>query len=141
MRPIGYWFGHLHGRLESTMTTVLAAQGLTRRHWQALNAIESGAASRADVDEMLGPFVALDGHPTTGVVDDLVARGWARADDPLVLTDAGRDGTAALRERIHAFRAEVMAGISAADQLAAFRVLERMAANLDTMTSAGGPST
>ncbi|WP_370456381.1 hypothetical protein [Amycolatopsis sp. WAC 04169] len=37
MKPIGFWFAHLHQALESSLDRVLAAESLTRRHWQVLN--------------------------------------------------------------------------------------------------------
>ncbi|MER7858487.1 hypothetical protein ABTX61_05250 [Amycolatopsis japonica] len=37
MKPIGFWFAHLHQALEASLDHLLAAESLTRRHWQVLN--------------------------------------------------------------------------------------------------------
>ena len=37
-KPIGWWLKELDRLLESSFEQVLAADGLTRRQWQALNA-------------------------------------------------------------------------------------------------------
>jgi hypothetical protein len=38
--PIGYWLKHLDSLIEAAGERALAGQGVTRRHWQALNTLQ-----------------------------------------------------------------------------------------------------
>lgn len=87
-RPIGYWLRHLHNLIETQFDATLADLGVSRRHWQTLNVLSHGPATRAAIDAAPAPFwehgeVALD-----EVLNDLTARGWI--DDTVALTAAGR---------------------------------------------------
>ncbi|EME56647.1 hypothetical protein [Amycolatopsis decaplanina] len=119
MKPIGFWFAHLHQALESSLEQVLADEALTRRHWQVLNTIDSGAP----IDEALSPF----GEPRETVAD-LRTRGWI--DDEGALTRAGREAHLRLKTKVGEFRSRATEGISDDDYRTAVGVLERMAANL-----------
>ncbi|RSM84144.1 hypothetical protein DL991_01265 [Amycolatopsis sp. WAC 01375] len=119
MKPIGFWFAHLHQALESSLEQVLAAEALTRRHWQVLNTIDSGAS----VDEALSPFGEL-----RKTVADLRARGLIDAED--ALTEAGRETHLRLKAKVGEFRSRATEGIGDDDYRTAVGVLERMAANL-----------
>ncbi|MBB5854041.1 MarR family transcriptional regulator [Amycolatopsis umgeniensis] len=112
MKPIGFWFAHLHQALESSLDRVLADEGLTRRHWQVLNA----------PDETLSPF-----GDRREVVANLRTRGWI---DGNGLTPAGREAHLRLKTEVGEFRSRVTEGISEDDYRTTIGVLERMAANL-----------
>ena len=90
-RPIGYWLRRLDGLLASTFDDTLRAQGLSRRHWQALDVVRERPVDEAGLAEALAPFVADDDIPLARVLDDLVRRGWIRRepDGRFVLTSAG----------------------------------------------------
>ncbi|SDX31020.1 DNA-binding transcriptional regulator, MarR family [Amycolatopsis xylanica] len=123
MKPIGYWFSHLHQLLESSFADALAEDGLTRRHWQVLNTIASGARTSEAVDEALAPF----GSSMKPIVDDLIERGWV-ADGQL--TEAGQAAFERARAKIQKQRELVTEGISDEDYRTTHDVLERMARNL-----------
>ncbi|EMD27993.1 hypothetical protein [Amycolatopsis azurea] len=118
MKPIGFWFAHLHQALESSLEKTLATEGLTRRHWQVLNTIDSGAL----VDEALSPF-----GERQETVADLRNRGWV---DDGGLTEAGREAHLRLKAEVGAFRSRATEGISDDEYRTTVGVLERMAANL-----------
>lgn len=124
MKPIGYWFRHLHELLESAFEELLAADGLTRRHWQVLNTIAEGAGSRAEIADALAPF----GNPAP-MLDDLIGRGWVG--EPIAFTSDGREAYERIREAVHGQRRRVTEGISDEEYVITHRVLERMAANLE----------
>ncbi|MFD5089086.1 MarR family winged helix-turn-helix transcriptional regulator [Amycolatopsis thailandensis] len=113
MKPIGFWFAHLHQALESSMEKVFADEGLTRRHWQVLNTI--------DIED-LSPF-----GDVRAVVTDLRTRGWIDAGG---LTEAGREAHLRLKTKVGEFRSRATEGISDEEYRTTIGVLERMAANL-----------
>ena len=79
-----------HGLLDEGFDRLLGGAGPTRRHWQALTALQSGPATVQELDATLAPFLD-DRDPTTRpVLDDLAARGWATwtADDRAAATPA-----------------------------------------------------
>ncbi|WP_340685775.1 MarR family transcriptional regulator [Amycolatopsis coloradensis] len=118
MKPIGFWFAHLHQALESSLDRVLATESLTRRHWQVLNTIDSGASP----GKALTPF---DDLPET--IADLRTRDWIDEDG---LTEAGRTAHRRLKARVGEFRSRATEGIGDDDYRTTVAVLERMAANL-----------
>ncbi|MEU9685837.1 MarR family transcriptional regulator [Amycolatopsis japonica] len=118
MKPIGFWFAHLHQALETSLDRVLAAESLTRRHWQVLNTLDSGGSPA----EALKPFGDL-----RETIADLRIRGWIDEDG---LTEAGRAAHLRLKAEVGEFRSRVTEGISDDEYRATVGVLERMAANL-----------
>lgn len=118
MKPIGFWFAHLHQALEASLDHLLAAESLTRRHWQVLNTIDGGASP----DEALEPFGDL-----RQTIADLRVRGWIDKDG---LTGTGRAAHLRLKTEISEFRSRTTEGISDDEYRTTVRVLERMAANL-----------
>ena len=71
-KPIGWWLKELDRLLEASFEQVLAADGLTRRQWQALNA----AAGPEPIAVALAPFLTGDPGELSAAVDPLTARGW-----------------------------------------------------------------
>jgi DNA-binding MarR family transcriptional regulator len=131
-RPIGFWLKLVDRLLDEGFDRLLGGAGLTRRHWQALTALQSGPATVQELDATLAPF--LDGQePTTRpVLDDLAARGWATwtADDLAAATPAGTVAHGELLAAVSAHRRRVTDGITAEEYRATLAVLRRMAANL-----------
>jgi hypothetical protein len=128
MKPLGWWLRHLHELLESSMAHTLEAESLTRRHWQVLNTIALGARTPEQVDAAMAPFVTGEG-PMASKVADLRTRGWVAEDG--TLTAEGREAHARVEDRIKAFRAKAVGGISDDDYRTTIRTLERCAANLE----------
>ncbi|WP_181777504.1 MarR family transcriptional regulator [Amycolatopsis pittospori] len=123
MKPLGFWFAHLHQALETSLEEVLAAETLTRRHWQVLDTIDGGARGQTEVDQALSPF-----GEQQEVVADLRTRGWI--DDEGDLTAQGHEAHARLKTEVGRFRSRATEGISEDDYRTTVGVLERMAANL-----------
>jgi DNA-binding MarR family transcriptional regulator len=132
-RPIGYWLKHVDHLIESTFEHALAAEGLTRRHWQVLNTVATGPTTRAELDVALAPFLVDDPLAASRALDDLVARGWV--DDALSLTVAGRAGYGTVSERIQQSRRSIMTGISDEEYARTVGTLEQMAHNLEPVVS------
>jgi DNA-binding MarR family transcriptional regulator len=71
-RPIGWWVKRLDALLEEALDSVVADEGLTRRHWQVLHLLAGGVDQEGAVVAALADF---SGDPTA-VVTDLAGRGW-----------------------------------------------------------------
>ena len=128
MKPFGWWLRHIHELLESSMGRLLDAESLTRRHWQVLNTIALGAHTPEEVDSVMAPFVAAEGSMAPKMAD-LRDRGWVTGNGEL--TEAGREAHKRVEQRIEAFRAAAIDGISDEDYRTMVRALERCAANLE----------
>jgi hypothetical protein len=126
-RPIGYWLKEVDRLIEESFGRLLAEEGLMRRHWQVLNTIAAGPATRTGVDGALTPFA-----PTVApVIDELVARGWVRdMAGTLELTEAGVAAHAGVSERVRVNRQALTRGVSPSEYTTVVAVLERMAGNL-----------
>ena len=126
-RPIGYWLKEVDRLLEDDFSQQLASERLTRRHWQVLNTLAAGAASQAEIDGALEPFLTPHEPSTAAVVADLADRGWVAGH---TLTAAGRAAHDAISDRVRANRRRLTEGVSAEEYATAVAVLERMADNL-----------
>ncbi|MGY4771314.1 MarR family winged helix-turn-helix transcriptional regulator [Kribbella sp. CWNU-51] len=122
-KPIGWWLKEVDRLLEASFEQVLAADGLSRRQWQALNA----AAGADPIATALAPFLTGDAAELAAVTDPLVERGWLSGDQ---LTPAGAEALRELTTKVQAQRRRVIAGVSDDEYLATIGVLRRMAANL-----------
>ena len=122
-KPIGWWLKEVDRLLEESFEQVLAADGLTRRQWQALNA----AAGTESIATALSPFLTGDPAELAAVTDPLAERGWLSGDE---LTDAGRLALEALTTKVQAQRRRITNGVTDEEYVATVGVLRRMAANL-----------
>ncbi len=120
---IGWWLKELDRLLEASFEQVLAADGLTRRQWQVLNA----AAGPEPIAVALAPFLTGDPGGLSAAVDPLTARGWLVDEH---LTTAGQTGLDTLRAKVQAQRERVTTGITGEEYTATIAVLRRMADNL-----------
>jgi len=118
-RRIGYLLKHVHTLLEETMGRALHDHKVSRREWQALNAVSEG-------DD---PYEALKAFDGTGeAVRELTARGWITG---TTLTEAGKAVHASVMDRVTEFRQQAIEGVSPQDFQTTLAVLTRMAANLE----------
>jgi hypothetical protein len=118
-RRIGYLLKHVHTLLEETMGRALHDHKLSRREWQALNAVSEG-------DD---PYEALKAFDGTGdAVRELTARGWITG---TTLTDEGKAVHAAVISRVTEFRQQATQGVSPQDFQTTLAALTQMAANLE----------
>lgn len=76
-KPIGWWLKEVDRLLEESFEQVLAADRLTRRQWQALNA----AAGPQTIAAALSPFLTGAAGELSAITDPLVARGWLAGDE------------------------------------------------------------
>lgn len=129
--PIGYWLKHLDRLIESGFDRILAAESLTRRHWQVLHSLWEGPAAVDELDERLAPFLDEQEESVAPVVEQLRARRWVRGQERLLVTEEGARVHRELFERIQELRRRLGEGVSQSDYRAAVRVLERMSANLE----------
>src|SRR4051812_16849642 len=135
-KPIGYWLKELDRLIETTLDQALADAGVTRRDWQVLNALNAAPAPRADVIEQLRPFWGVESADPGGVLDGLIARGWALRDpaDRFSLSPEGEAARTLLLERVNALRAAIADGITPEQYNTTIDVLSRMAENLGRLS-------
>lgn len=131
-RPIGYWLKHLDGLIESTFDRALAGHALSRRHWQAMNALRDAPLTADGLRDALRPFWGEGVITLDEVVGDLAGRGWVAEDDGRhALTERGLAAHAAVAERVGETRRAVLDGLTEQDYAATVHTLSRMAANLE----------
>lgn len=129
-RPIGWWLRRVDQLIERSFDRLLAAEGIGRRHWQTLNAIAGGAASRAELAEVLAPF-AGSGPDLAVVLDLLRAKGWISEDAEAVgLTADGSVARGRLVVAVREHRTRVTDGIGEQEYRTTITTLQRMARNL-----------
>jgi hypothetical protein len=131
-KPIGFWLKELDQLIEGTLDRALADEGVTRRDWQLLNALEPTPAPRAQVIETLRPFWGVDADEPDAVLEGLITRGWALRDpaDRVSLSPEGDAARAVLLERVKALRAAIADGITPEQYNTTVETLGRMAENL-----------
>lgn len=129
--PIGYWLKHLDRLIESDFDRILAAESLHRRHWQVLHSLQEGAATVAELDARLAPFLDEQEQSVAPVVEQLRTRQWVQGRDQLSVSEVGARVHQELFERIQESRRRLSEGISERDYRAAVQVLEQMSANLE----------
>ncbi|MGW5190718.1 hypothetical protein ACWEOO_15775 [Kribbella sp. NPDC004138] len=136
-KPIGWWLKEVDRLLEASFDQLLAADNLTRRQWQALNAAathrrppaahaqSNTTESRSAAPASAAQELALPGPAAPGA-------GIAEALAPFLGGDPadGERALEALSVKVRAQRRRVVAGISDVEYLATIDVLRRMAGNL-----------
>ena len=139
-KPIGYWLKALDRRIESTLDHTLADEGVTRRDWQVLNALDTTPAERDAVVDALRPFWGEGATDPDDVLEALVARGWALrdADRRYALSPEGDTTRSTLLERVKELRMAIADGVTPDDYQTTIATLERMAANLASLDAAPG---
>ena len=117
--------------LEQGLDDVVAAEGLTRRHWQVLDSLAAHPAARADLAAALASFAAPE--QVDAVLADLAARGWVTDE---ALTPDGRAAHERLAAAVGAFRRRVADGLTAGEYAQVVQGLARMVANLEAARGA-----
>jgi DNA-binding MarR family transcriptional regulator len=128
-RPIGWWVKRLDALLEEALDTVVAGEGLTRRHWQVLHSLAGGTAPEADVVAGLVDFPG----DTSATVADLAARGWVdrTLDGALRLTAEGTAAHDRVLRAVGRVRRHTADGLSRQEYERTVLVLTRMVANVE----------
>jgi hypothetical protein len=134
-KPIGYWLKELDRRIEQTLDRALAGEGVTRRDWQVLNALEPEPAARDEVLDKLRPFWGEDAAAPDAVLDGLIDRGWALLDanHRYSLSPEGESARALLLERITQLRTAIADGVTPEQYNTTIDTLARMASNLEAL--------
>jgi DNA-binding MarR family transcriptional regulator len=142
-RPIGFWLKLVDGLIDAAFDALLGEQQFSRRHWQILNLLSQEAATTAQIDAQLAPFLTAGEATTRPVLDDLVRRGLVEwlADGRASLTSQGVDTHADLSVKIADDRRRIAAGISQDEYNATIEVLRRVAVNLGWSEPPGSSAT
>jgi DNA-binding MarR family transcriptional regulator len=127
-RPIGWWVKHLDSLLEQAVDSAVAGEGVTRRHWQVLHSLSTGAVPESELRSALADFPGDVG----AVVAELVECGWAErgADERISLTAEGRSGHDRIAVAVGAVRRHLADGLSAQEYERTILVLSRMVENV-----------
>jgi DNA-binding MarR family transcriptional regulator len=135
-KPIGFWLKELDHLIEGTLDRALADEGVTRRDWQLLNALEPVPAPREQVIEALRPFWGVDAVEPDAVLEGLITRGWALRDpaDRFSLSPEGDAARAVLLEKVKELRAAIADGITPEQYNTTIDTLGRMAENLRALS-------
>ncbi len=128
-RPIGWWVKRLDTLLEEALDSVVAGEGLTRRHWQVLHSLAGGVDQEADVVAALADFPG----DTGAVVLDLAARGWVdrTQDGALQLTAEGTAAHDRVSRAVGRVRRHTADGLSRQEYERTVLVLRRMVQNVE----------
>jgi DNA-binding MarR family transcriptional regulator len=128
-RPIGWWVKRLDTLLEEALDSVVAGEGLTRRHWQVLHSLAEGMDRESDVVAALADF-AGDG---SAIVGDLAARGWVdrTGSGSLHLTAEGTAAHDRVSRAVERVRRHTADGLSRQEYERTVLVLRRMVGNVE----------
>lgn len=130
--PIGYWLKRLDRAIEGALDPTLAAEDLTRRHWQTMNFLHEGPSDAPALAEALRPFWGQGAITLDEVLSDLERRALVVNDGGrYALTAAGKATRAKIAEQVDVTRRRLVDGVAREEYLATVEVLQRMAANLE----------
>ncbi len=131
-RPIGYWLKHLDGLIERAFDDALGREGVSRRHWQAMNVVRDAPVDNEGLAEALHPFWK-EGSISADVANDLLRRGWVTRDASgrYALTASGESAYGRVAKEVEGIRAAIADGLTQEEYEATLRVLRRMAENLE----------
>ena len=130
--PIGYWLKRLDRAIDGALDATLAAEDLTRRHWQTMNFLHQGPSDAPALAEALRPFWGPGSVTLDEVLSDLERRALVANDrGRYALTAAGTATRAKLAEQVDLTRRRLVDGVAREEYLATVEVLQRMTANLE----------
>ena len=128
-RPIGWWVKRLDALLEDALDSVVAGEGLTRRHWQVLHSLAGGLDSESEVVAALADFPGN----ASAVVGDLAGRGWIHRGEggELQLTAEGSAAHDRVLRAVGRVRRHTADGLSRQEYERTVLVLRRMVENVE----------
>jgi hypothetical protein len=130
--PIGYWLKRLDRAIDGALDPTLAAEDLTRRHWQTMNFLHEGPSDAPALAEALRPFWGQGAITLDEVLSDLERRALVVDDGGrCALTAAGKATRARIAEQVGVTRRRLVDGVTREEYLATVEVLQRMTANLE----------
>jgi DNA-binding MarR family transcriptional regulator len=130
--PIGYWLRRGDQLISQYTNRVLAAEGLTRLHWQLLNILAEHDDTTNGVLARMSGFVDLAG--LQGLIADLVRRGWLgeeAARGRLQLSAQGRESHARVLDLMLSVRERSLRGVGTEEYAAVVGTLKRLCSNLE----------
>ena len=130
--PIGYWIKRLDRAIEGALDPRLAAEDLTRRHWQTMNFLHDGPNDARALAEALRPFWGQGAITLNEVLSDLERRALIVDEGGrYALTATGKATQAKIAEQVDVTRHRLLDGVAREEYLATVEVLQRMTANLE----------
>lgn len=130
--PVGYWLKRLDHAIDGALEATLAAEDLTRRHWQTMNFLHQGPSDAPALAEALRPFWGQGAITLEEVLSDLEHQALVTNDEGrYALTAAGTATRAKLASQVDATRRRLVDGVTREEYLATVEVLQRMTANLE----------
>jgi DNA-binding MarR family transcriptional regulator len=130
--PIGYWLKRLDRAIDGALDATLAAEDLTRRHWQTMSFLNEGPSDAPALAEALRPFWGQGAITLDEVLSDLERRALVANDGGRYeLTALGTATRAKLAEQVDVTRRRLVDGVTQQEYLATVEVLQRMTANLE----------
>ena len=130
--PIGYWLKRLDRAIDGALDPTLAAEDLSRRHWQTMNFLHQGPSDPPALAEALRPFWGEGAITLDEVLSDLERRALIANDGGrYALTAAGTATRAKLASQVDATRRRLVGGVTREEYRATVEVLQRMTTNLE----------
>jgi DNA-binding MarR family transcriptional regulator len=118
--------------IDGALDPTLAAEDLTRRHWQTMNFLHQGPSDAPALAEALRPFWGEGAITLDEVLSDLEHQALVTNDEGrYALTAAGTATRAKLASQVDATRRRLVGGVTREQYRATVEMLQRMAANLE----------
>ena len=142
-QPISYWLKLVDRLIDGLFATTLEEHGITRRQWQLLNVLSTGAAGVERLDIEIAPYLSPSSadasaeqvaHTTSlESLTELVESDWITTDGTLYeLTERGRSVVERLTVVVADEREKATVGVTPEQYDTAVAVLETMARNLNS---------
>jgi DNA-binding MarR family transcriptional regulator len=118
--------------IDGALDPTLAAEDLSRRHWQTMNFLHQGPSDAPALAEALRPFWGEGAITLDEVLSDLEHQALVTNDEGrYALTATGTATRAKLASQVDATRRRLVGGVTREEYRATVEVLQRMAANLE----------
>jgi DNA-binding PadR family transcriptional regulator len=118
--------------IDGALDPTLAAEDLSRRHWQTMNFLHQGPSDAPALAEALRPFWGEGAITLDEVLSDLEHQALVTNDEGrYALTAAGTATRAKLASQVDATRRRLVGGVTREQYRATVQVLQRMTANLE----------
>jgi hypothetical protein len=139
-RPIGFWLKLVDRLIDERFAAIIEEHGVTRRQWQLLGVLQTGATTVEQLDQAIAPFLEPGTEETASEhLAELVDSEWIAIDGPIyALTERGLAAFQRLQVVVDALRDQTSDGLSQEQYGTTLVALERMAVNLgwqETSTS------
>jgi hypothetical protein len=131
-RPIGFWLRLVDNLINEQFARTLDEHGVTRIQWQLLNVLAGGAATVAELDAAVAPFLVAEGEESAvDHLSELIESGWVDATPTSYeLTERGHGARDRLTNVVAGQRTEMVAGVTEEEYVKAVQTLEQIARNL-----------